>query len=193
MFRRRPYDGRVLEFYGAIHEHPELALNEGPGPSIALADVSIAHIGYISEGVRRRRFARNLPLLALDQERYPGRLLQKYYLMRDQIHLVRYALERNNGYVDETIRAKCRDVVKLYQTHFLPLKTRPVRDALTYYSEALEVLGEGFEAAFQLETDKAAAKPNGVRRYRFASAGDLSAELERTVQEKASRFDSPWW
>jgi len=193
MFRRRAYERRTLRFHGAIHEHPEFAVNEGSGPTIALSDVTIAHVGYVSENVRRVRFARNLPLLALDQERYPNRLLQKYYIMRDTMHLVRYALEENGGRLNEAIRARCRDVIKLYREHFLPLKDRSTPDALLYYSEALEVLGEGFEAAFQVEADKTHAKTNGIRRYRFASTEDLAVELQRSASEKALRFDSHWW
>src|SRR5262249_20927498 len=70
LFRRREYRGRALRFWGAIHEHPELALNEGVGPVIALRDVHIAHVGYLAESTRRERFVRNQPLLELDQARY---------------------------------------------------------------------------------------------------------------------------
>jgi glycosyltransferase involved in cell wall biosynthesis len=193
LFRRRPHLGRVARFLGAIHEHPELALNEGAGPMIGLNDVHIAHVGYLGEDTRRSRFARNSPLLKLDQARYPDRLLQKYFLMRENAHLVRYALGANGGRVDAEIRARCRETVELYRKCFLGAKVVLRRDALEYYSEALTVLGEGFEAAFQIEADKAEARPNGVRRYRFATTEDFQAELARTATEKASRFDSKWW
>ena len=67
------------------------------------------------------------------------------------------------------------------------------RGSLEYYSEALAVLGEGFEALFQVEADKSDTTATNVHRYRFASTDDLNAELKRVVKEKAGRFDSPWW
>jgi hypothetical protein len=193
LFRRRPHEGRAPRFFGAIHEHPELALNEGLGPTLGLPDVHIAHVGYLWEGARQARFYRNVSLLRLDQKRYPNRLLQKFFLMRDNMHLVRYALRDNSGRVDADVRAKCNQVVDLYRAHFLGTKASVRREALEYYSEALTVLGEGFETVFQIEADKDEAKPNGVRRYRFASTDDFQAELNRAASEKAQRFDSKWW
>jgi 2-polyprenyl-3-methyl-5-hydroxy-6-metoxy-1,4-benzoquinol methylase len=193
LFRRRPLRGRSLRFWGAIHEHPEFAVNEGAGPTICLPDVHIAHVGYLSEGIRRSRLVRNTPLLKLDVERYPNRLVQKYFIMRDNAHAVRFTLARNGGMVSEPIRAKCRETVSLYREHFLGTSHPIAPSALEYYSEALTVLDEGFEAAFQVEAGKDEAKTNGVRRFRFASTDDFNAELRRSVAEKAGRFDSKWW
>jgi glycosyltransferase involved in cell wall biosynthesis/SAM-dependent methyltransferase len=193
LFRRRQFEGKVIRFWGAIHEHPELSLNAGAGPTLCLPDVNIAHVGYLSEGVRRMRMARNSTLLKLDQERYPERLLQKYFVMRDNIQGVRHKLLANGGVVDDEVTAKCRETVGLFRAHFLGRRTQWTRDSSEYYSEALAILGEGFEAVFQIETDKSQAVPNGVRRQRFASAEDFYAELKRVAIEKAKRFDSPWW
>jgi glycosyltransferase involved in cell wall biosynthesis len=193
LFRRRAYQGRVPRFFGAIHEQPELALNEGLGPVIALRDVHIAHVGYLEEETRRGRFARNWPLLALDQSRYPDRLLQKYFLMRENTHLVRYTLAASGGRLDARMRARCRETIDLYRKYFLGKRPYLAREALTYYSEALTVLGEGFEAAFQVEADRAQATPNGVRRYRFASMEDFQAELQRVATEKAGHLLSKSW
>jgi glycosyltransferase involved in cell wall biosynthesis len=193
LFRRLPYRGKYVRFHGAIHEHPELALNVGPGPHIVLPDVHVAHVGYLDEDTRRRRFARNLPLLRLDQERYPDRRLQKHFLMRDKMHLVRYGLEQTGGRVTDSMRQLCRETVALYREHFLGRKGPPGSDSLEYYSDALTVLGEGFEAAFQLSADKTRAHAKGVERYRFASADDLRALLNQMVIDTASRFDSTSW
>jgi glycosyltransferase involved in cell wall biosynthesis/2-polyprenyl-3-methyl-5-hydroxy-6-metoxy-1,4-benzoquinol methylase len=193
LFRRRPHKGRSLRFWGAIHEHPEFAVNDGVGPALALRDVHVAHVGYLGEAGRQERFVRNMPLLKLDQQRYPHRLLQKYFLMRENVHLVRLALAQSGGLVDEGVRAKCNETIELYRTHFLGKAPPSNCDALPLYSEALEVLGEGFEAAFQVEADKREAKPNGVQRFRFASTEDLKAELARKASEQAQRFDSRWW
>jgi hypothetical protein len=193
LFRRRPYKGRVVRFWGAIHEHPELTINQGAGPNVALTDVNIAHVGYLVESGRRSRFSRNLPLLELDQQRYPERLLQKYFIMRDNMHTIRHSLQRNGGRVTNAMQVKCRETVGLYRKYFLGNGRDVNHEALEYYSEALTVLGEGFEAVFQIETDKVEAKPNGARRYRFASTEDFCAELKQAAIEKASPFDSKWW
>lgn len=193
LFRRRPYAGRALQFRGAIHEHPSLALDEGPGPSIVLPDVHIAHVGYLSESTRRARFARNWPLLKLDQKRYPERLLQKHFVMRDTLHVVRYAMEQNGGRLDEPLQRKCREVVELYRTHFLGKPHVMKRESLDYYSQALALLGEGFDAVFQIEADKVTAKPGRAERYRFASSDDLYAELKMAAGERAAQFDGRSW
>ena len=76
------------------------------------------------EGVRQARFYRNLLLLHLDQQRYSDRVLQKLFLMRDNMHLVRYALRDNAGLSDANVRQKCQQVVDLYRTLFLTPRLR---------------------------------------------------------------------
>lgn len=193
LFRRRPYHGRSVRFRGAIHEHPSLAVNEGPGPGTVLRDVHIAHVGYLTENARRERFARNWPLLKLDQKRYPDRLLQKHLLMRDTLQLVRYTLEQSGGRFDDTLRAKCREIVDLYRKNFLGKRYAVKRASLEYCSQALALLGEGFEVALQVEADKAQAKTNGVQRYRYASSEDFCADLKAIASEKTEHLDSKWW
>lgn len=193
LFRRREHKGRTARFWGVVHEHPELVMNEGIGPSLVLSDVHVAHVGYLIEATRRKRFVRNWPLLKLDQEKYPDRLLQKYFVMRDNVQMVRYRALQNGGAVDWEMQAKCRETIDLYRRYFLAPPNYMTSAALEYYSEALTFLGEGFEAAFQVEADKSEAKPNGARRCRFASVEDLCSELQRQAGEKAARFDSPWW
>jgi len=193
IFRRADYKGQSVRFWGAIHEHPELAVNLGPGPNIALNDVHVAHVGYLDERTRRSKFLRNWPLTKLDQERYPDRILQKHFLVRDNMHLVRYALEANGGVVDEPIRARCRETIELYRQFFLGRGGPIARSSLEYYSEAVTVLGEGFEAAFQVEADQVRAHSNGAQRYRFASTADFNAELTRAAVEKTAHFESEAW
>lgn len=190
LFRNRPYKGRKLEFFGAIHEHPEMAVNDGPGPVVVISDVNIAHVGYLNEKVRKARFVRNFPLLKLDQERYPNRLLQKHFVMRDNIHMIRFALEQNGGVVDEFIKAKARETVAMYREHFLGKPVYMNTDSLGYYSEALKILGEGFEVAYQVVADAVEARPNGATVFRFASPDDFEAELMRVTRDQVSKFAS---
>ena len=37
LFRRGPQGGKTMRFFGMIHEHPELGLNEGPGLTVVLS------------------------------------------------------------------------------------------------------------------------------------------------------------
>lgn len=194
LFRRRPYkDGRQMKFYGAIHEHPELELNGGPGPIMVMADVHLAHVGYLIEGVRLRRFTRNYPLLKLDQERYPKRLLQKHFMMRDSMIMVNEALRSNGGVVDEAIEAKCREVIALHREYFLGKPSFTNSDSVSYYSEALKILGEGFDVVFQVDADKENAVMNGASHYRFANQEEFMTELNMRAKAKTGQFDSKYW
>ena len=60
----RVFRNRIgIEFFGLVHEHPELKKNEGPGRTAIIADVEIAHPAYLTEEIRKARFIRNWPLL----------------------------------------------------------------------------------------------------------------------------------
>jgi glycosyltransferase involved in cell wall biosynthesis/SAM-dependent methyltransferase len=193
LFRNRPHEGKRMQFFGAIHEHPELELNGGPGPIVVMSDVHIAHVGYLHEDGRQARFQRNYPLLQLDIQRYPDRLLQKHFMMRDGMVLVREALKSNGNNIDGAVRVKCQEVVELYRKHFLGKGAYMNTDSLTYYSEALAVLGEGFEVAMSFDADPVDAKNPEVQRYRFANKDDLMAEWSRRISEKVEPFDNEWY
>jgi glycosyltransferase involved in cell wall biosynthesis len=186
-------DNRRIKFFGAIHENPEWELNEGCGPVLALPDVHVAHVGYLDEQTRRGRFARNWPLMSLDRARHPNRVAQKEFLMRDKMHLIRYALERNGGQVTDEIRVACRDIIDTYRQEFLGDQSPLNGQCLEYYSDALCILGEGFEAAFHLSAGKTRAEPDRLRRYRFATIEDLQAELSRIAVKAAGPYQSKWW
>lgn len=192
-FRKKPTaEGKAMRFYGMIHEHPEIAINEGPGTVVVLADAHIAHVGYLVEATRQARFVRNYPLLLKDQEVYPGRILQKHFIMRDNIILCRYELESNGGRLTRDIEQRCREVIRLYREYFLGKKVYMGADSLQYYSDALSILGEGAEVAFQFDASKDTADPNaGVARYRFASRDDFVIEITKRVDDKFSVIEDP--
>ncbi|MDH4249464.1 MAG: methyltransferase domain-containing protein, partial [Deltaproteobacteria bacterium] len=52
LFRNR----RGFQFFGLVHEHPELGFNQGPGRVLVLGDLALCHNGYATEEVRRGRF-----------------------------------------------------------------------------------------------------------------------------------------
>jgi len=193
LFRRRPYRGRSVRFWGAVHEHPELDLNEGAGPTVVLGDAHIAHVGYLAPTALQGRFHRNLQLRLLDESRYPNRLIQKHLIMRDDIELARSLLQRKGGRMDEEISAKCHEIIRLYRTYFLG-KPQPANcDSLGLYSDALRMLGDGFEVSFQLAVDKVSAHSTRVLRARFGTVDDLLAELRGRAIEQARPFDSDCW
>lgn len=193
LFRRGLCQGKAMRWFGMIHEHPELGINEGPGQTIILSDVHIAHVGYLIESTRRERFSRNYPLLQRDIERYPERLLQKHFVMRDNMLLVMYEIQQNGGRPTEDIRRRCRETVELYRKHFLGRGGYLNTDSIQYYSQALQVLGEGFEAAFQIAAGKDQANPDGVTRVRFATLEDMEKELAWRAREAAAPFADKWW
>ena len=173
-----------------LHEHPELALNEGPGQVVCLSDVGLAHVGYLSETIRRERFARNLPMLEKDVAKYPERLLQKHFLCRDKMLLASYELSRNGGQVTPEIRQLATDVVELYQRYFLGNQTYANIDTLPYYSEACKLLGIGLDVEFQVKAnrDGVGQALNGSS-YRFASADDAMKELTSRAKAAMSELD----
>lgn len=196
LFRRAPYEGKTMRFYGMIHEHPELGLNEGPGHVIIVSDVNIAHTGYLTETIRRQRFFRNRPLLLKDIEKYPDRMLQKHFIMRDNMLMAGYELQHNGGQVTERIKALCEEVCDLWRAHF---KGRPVFeniDSLQYYSQALGVLNKGIEFQFSIAATKdgeTKAEQSNGHPYRFANAEEAREEILSRVNRVTEQFEKAHW
>ena len=182
-----------LRWFGQVHEHPESALNQGPGRTIVVGDVHIPHVGYLVESGRRARFMRNLPMLEADMKKYPDRVLQKHFIMRDQMLLSSYELQNNGGRVTPEIRGRAIEVIRLYREHFLGKPHMSNVDPISYYSQAVSMLGEGFDAMIQISADKIDAKPNGVLKARFASVEDYMTEVTRRARETAERFESRYY
>lgn len=185
-------NGKV-RFFGMIHEHPEEALNQGPGRTLVIADVHIPHVGYLIESGRKVKFARNLPMLQADIEKYPERRLQKHFIMRDEIMLCMYELQQNGGKITPQMRARAQNVVDLYRQYFAGQGHFCNVDPIAYYSQAVGLLGIGFDSYIHLGADKVEAKPNGgMVQVRFASTDDFMAEVTRRAKDAVSRFESKY-
>jgi glycosyltransferase involved in cell wall biosynthesis/SAM-dependent methyltransferase len=197
LFRRRPLGGKSMRWYGMIHEHPELALNEGPGHTVILSDVHIAHVGYLIESTRRQRFDRNYPLLQRDIVKYPERVLQKHFMCRDNMLLVMYEMQQNGGRVTPEVRRRCEETIDLYRRYFMGKPAYLGTDTLQYYSQACKLLGVGFEATLHVAAGKDGVAIDGTngapRVYRFASREDFERELLHRAGEAAAPFASAWW
>jgi glycosyltransferase involved in cell wall biosynthesis/ubiquinone/menaquinone biosynthesis C-methylase UbiE len=177
-------NGLGIKFYGVIHEHPELALNQGITPSVILSDVHIMHDGYVTEAIRRSRFLRNLPLLMKDRERFPDRRLGLVFLERDYIHLARYDLERTRGQMTPRAQEFLRRAAALHRDHFLR-ESDPLH-AYSYplYQSALALLDEGFEVGHLLIpmlNGKASLAEAAPERRRFESEADLRRFLDDRI------------
>ena len=186
-------NGRGLKFFGSCHEHPETGLNEGPGTSIVISDVHIAHVGYLNEGIRRKRFSRNNPLMDLSRQKYPERLLNKFFTMRDKMLVVRYKLQQQGGRITPECKLECQDVVDLYREHFRGKSTYMVDEARRYYSEACRVLGVGAEVVIAVNSSKQGQPSNQTQAFHYATVEDLQADLAIKAEQAMSQFCNPMW
>ena len=132
-------------------------------------------------------------MLAADIQRYPDRILQKHFIMRDQILLCTYELQRNGGKITPEIHARAEEVIRIYREHFLGKGHFTNSDPVTYYSQACALLGIGFDTVFQVSADKYDAKPNGVLKARFASMDDFMIETAHRVKEASQQFNRPYY
>jgi hypothetical protein len=191
LFRNRPYQGKKMKFYGVCHEHPELSLNEGPGPTIVISDVHIAHVGYLIESIRQKRFFRNYDLVQRDKVQYPERRLQKHFLMRDNVILAGYIMQQNGGQVTEQVRQLCEATVSLYQEYFLGKPGFIGVDSMHYYSHALKILGRGIDCYFDVGAMPAGSgKENAIR---FASQEDFLADLNQKAKSCVGELQHEYW
>lgn len=193
LFRNRPCDGKTVKFYGSCHEHPEIGLNEGIGQVIVLSDVNIAHVGYLAESGRKRRFFRNFPLMQMSLRKYPDRLLNKYFVMRDNTILNGYEMQQTGGVITESVRTRAQEVIDLYRAHFCGKGTYMGADSTEYYSQACKTLGLGAEVAFCVNSAESGVPHPEVKVYRFATTSDLQAELSRRAHDALDSYCSPAW
>jgi len=187
------YVANGVVVHNCVHEHPEFGVNEGPGLSIVLSDVHIAHVGYLIESSRRKRFWRNNPLLKKSLEKYPERLLNKHFIMRDNMLLCTYELQRNGGIVTDYISKMAEETIAVYREHFLGKGSYLNVDALEYYSQACRMLNLGAEVAFCVNASKDESPQPDVKHFRFASEEDLQKELSWRAKEAMDQYTSKWW
>lgn len=193
LFRNRPYKDKNIQWFGSIHEHPEVEINEGPGQVIVLSDVHIAHVGYLIESGRKERFWRNRPLLRKSNEMYPDRILNKHFIMRDNMLLVSYEAQQNGNVITDTMKKLCEEVVELYREFFIAKGSYLGTDTIEYYSQACRILSIGIEVSFGVASSKSEMPNAEIKSYRFANAEDLKKELYWKIDESISKFDSKWY
>lgn len=132
-------------------------------------------------------------MLQADIQKYPERLLQKHFIMRDHMLICTHELQHNGQRVTEEMKQRCREVIALYRAHFLGKGHVSNVDPITYYSQANTILGQGFDSYIQISSDKFDAKPNGVLKARFASTEDMVTEVSHRARDSAQRFESRYF
>jgi glycosyltransferase involved in cell wall biosynthesis len=184
-----------IHFFGMIHEHPETDLNKGPGLTTVLNDLEIAHGGYYTETVRRKRFERNFPLMVRDRQKYPDRMLGKFFEIRDLIHLARYKLEQTKGQVSQEVAQWCHTAVDLYRKNFLGENHLMSSDAINFYSDALRILGLGFEmtSLTAFGKDKAELNGNNPKTIRFLNSEDAEKYFSSIIKTNTKHYESKYF
>jgi glycosyltransferase involved in cell wall biosynthesis len=181
-------NGRTIRFYGFVHEHPEREgmVNEGVGASTLLGDVNIAHDGYFSERRRRGRFNRNIQLMFKEFKQNPDRLLTKFLMIRDYVHIARYELEKNQNKLTPYAIKCLQDGIDLYRSSFLDNATNYTEEATMFYSEILRMLNMGLEYRINLNVGHSNVKPDQLDSVvRFADNEEFMKYLKMKVEEKA--------
>lgn len=188
---------RGVKFYGVVHEHPEKELNEGVGFVTQLPDLQLAHYGYTTEPIRRKRFKRNIDLLVRDREKYPNRRLGRYLWVRDIAQLIKYTMETTGGQLMPAMLAKAEEGIKLWEAMLDDdEQSRMLVESLDYYSFLVEIMGEGFNAAFTYNTSKFNLVTTAGRKEvngRFYSKDHFKRLLNKLVDENIAEYDSSYY
>jgi glycosyltransferase involved in cell wall biosynthesis len=157
-------NGRGYRFFGAVHEHPERALNHPIEPWTLAEGVDILHTGYLTEAGRvRKLLGRNLRLLNLDFERYPGRLLTDILYLRDCVNLAWFDKRDSGAIRPDHVHALSSALQRFEQVH-MPERGRYYNMGRKYYDHGLALLGEGVEIRVRVGGADAEEKQYRVRR-----------------------------
>lgn len=148
-----------VKFFGVVHEHPEIEMNDGVGHAWLIQDVDIGHAGYTNETVRRKRFERNIPLMRRDRDKYPDRWLGKFLWVRDLSQMIGYRLEQGYGIDPESIDM-AKEGLQLWDELIEGGQVRMLVDGLGFYSRLVQTLGQGFEFSFKLDTNRTPGQTN---------------------------------
>lgn len=190
LFRNR----RGVRFFGVIHEHPEVAINEGVGQAVFVPDIKVSHVGYSTERVRLKRFYRNIGLMARDRETYPERKLGKFLWVRDLSMMCRFELQENGQRLTPDIIARATAGAELYEEMIETGDERMLFDGLEYYSVLCTIL-KGVEMSFDLATSKEVGKLNGsAPRYQgvFRTTDVARKFLDRIYSERIRGYESKY-
>ena len=182
---------RDINFYGFVHEHPEIEIGKGVGASMILSDILISHTGYLTEQIRRGRFERNIPLMFKDREKYPDRLLGKFLMLRDWVHMARYAFEENNKQMNPKTIECCKKAIEEFENTFLNDNNMYQDEAILFYSEAMQFLnlGDAYSTSTIYE-DKSGEKHTIEVTGRFKNDEDFNTIVKNKIKAIKNENDS---
>jgi glycosyltransferase involved in cell wall biosynthesis len=174
LFRRDP----DVRFHGVVHEHPENIhkLNEGVGFAWVNREMHFAHNGYATEAIRRKRFERNISLMARDREENPDRILGMFLWIRDLALMNRFELEQTGGGITPTMQERALIGLELWEKALddhgdHPQVKRMARDHLEFYDVLVNSMDKGF-----------------TFRFKYASGPEVNAPHLDQVPEISARF-----
>lgn len=182
-------NGMGIQFYGVVHEHPEIEAGKAIPRAALRHDVKFLHSGYVDEDTRRARYMRNLPLLYRDVEKYPDRGLNKFLLLRDIAQGLMFEHEQTKGVVLEGHRERALKGIELYGKILDSDPTRMAIDCLQFYSHCVQTTGGGYEAEVTYRSSTPQAPDLACQmsfKGRFASREHYS-KLIRKIEEEATR------
>lgn len=190
-----------VKFFGVVHEHPETEVNKGIGHAMLIGDVSIAHYGYTTEDVRRKRFERNIALLVRDREKYPERNLGKFLWLRDLAQMCRWEAERNGGQVTPAMQARAAEGIRIWEELLEANQTKMLADSdnLSFYSTLVQVLGgqESFDFGFKMDASKLNGGPQVDKAATFSGRFHSRAHAEKffmaMMNERTTNYDSRYF
>jgi len=182
-----------IKFFGMVHEHPETELNKGVGKVTVLPLTGIMHTGYSTENIRRKRFERNWPLMQADRKKYPDRKLGHFLWIRDCVHMIRYSFERNGGRVTPEMKAYAIEAIDYWRKILKDGNIKNVTEALPFYSEAVQVLGNGIEYEVGLSAKNGHPRQTEPYRGLFAGTKDIRDFTAYLAQERTKVFDEKYY
>lgn len=190
--------GLTVRFAGVVHEHPGGMPThlEGVGPGIVLADIHLAHRGYFTEDHRRRRFARNWPLMVADRQKYPERRLGRFLWLRDLSHHLRYVIETNPQGMPPPMQAfaasLAEEMKQVYQDDFVASNDVFATDASAYAMPAFQLLGHGFQADVKIVCTKPEMGQQERVETEFSGRFETLEQVQRAIKSRLESVDDRW-
>ena len=175
-------NGRGYQFFGAVHEHPERILNHAIEPWMLAPGADILHYGYLTEPTRvRKLLERNLALINLDFQRYPGRKLSDVLYLRDCINLSRFDLRAEGRIRPDHVRC-LEDALERFERVHFPSRGRYYSLGREFYDQGLMLLGQGHKIAVHVGGEDAKPQVHWFRDPNDAML--LAAEAARAHLQK---------
>lgn len=186
-----------IQFFGLVHEHPERKLNEGVGNVTLISDVDIMHTGYATEDIRRKRFERNIGLMAADREKYPTRKIGKFLWLRDLSLMCQYEYEQNGQQVSRVMLGRASEGIRVWEELIDQKDYRFAIDGLEFYSKCVRILGGGFDFAMAVDSSKMNGGLNMDRattiQGHFKDRDDVDKIIKAVVDNKVDHYSSRYF